>query len=81
MNISVERVEFHEDFPVSSEAYAILTDGDRYAFAWGPTYPYADEVPAEDVPAGESGIEWHDTEDDARVAMNQAVESWVELGK
>jgi hypothetical protein len=43
---------------------------------WGPKYPYADEVPAQDVPDGESGIEWYDTEDEARAAMQEAEKAW-----
>lgn len=73
----VKVLEIRENFPVQDEAYALLRGEDgRYAFAWGPTYPYADEIPAQDVQDGESGIEWHDTEDAARSAMNRAAESW-----
>lgn len=74
--VKVEVLEFREDFPNRDEAYAIMTDGERYAFAWGPQHPYADEVPAQNVKDGESGIEWYDTEDEARAAMNQAAEAW-----
>lgn len=76
MKNKVETIEIREDFPVRDEAYAILTDGERYAFAWGPKYPYADIVPAQNVKDGESGLEWFDTEDEARSAMNRAVEAW-----
>jgi len=76
VEISVDRVEIIEDFPNRDEAYAILTDGERYAFAWGPTYPYVDEVPAQDVKDGESGIEWHETENAARAAMRESVKAW-----
>lgn len=69
-------VEIHEDFPNRDEAYAILTDRERYAFAWGPTYPYADTVPAQDVKEGESGIEWYSTKEAAREAMKQAIDAW-----
>jgi hypothetical protein len=78
--VKVEIVEIREDFPVRDEAYAILTDGQRYAFAWGPTYPYADEVPAQDVRDGESGIEWYETEEEARAAMQETVEAWNTQG-
>lgn len=75
--VKVERIEFREDFPNRDEAYAILRgENGRFAFAWGPEYPYADEVPAENVPASESGLEWHDTEESARSAMNRAIEAW-----
>jgi len=75
--VKVERIEFREDFPNRDESYAILRGEDcRYAFAWGPKYPYADEVPAQDVKDGASGLEWFDTEDEARAAMNLAIEAW-----
>lgn len=77
--VKVETIEIREDFPVRDEAYAILTDGQRFAFAWGTQYPYADEVPAQDVKDGESGIEWYDSEDAARTAMNRAVEAWADI--
>lgn len=78
--IKVETIEIREDFPNRDEAYALLRGADgRYAFAWGPKYPYADEVPAQDVKDGESGIEWHDSEDAARIAMFQAVEAWADI--
>jgi len=73
----VERIEIREDFPNRDEAYAILRAEDgRFAFAWGPEYPYEDVVPAEDVKDGASGIEWFDSEGEARAAMNRAVEAW-----
>lgn len=79
--IRVEVLEFRENFPVQDEAYALLRGEDgRYAFAWGPKYPFADEVPAENVPDGESGIEWYDTEDAARTAMNAAMEACGDIG-
>jgi len=75
--VKVEMLEIREDFPVRDEAYAILRGADgRYAFVWGPKYPYADEVPAQDVKNGASGIEWCNTEDEARAAMNRAAEAW-----
>jgi len=79
VEVSVERIDIREDFPNRDEAYAILRSEDgRYAFAWGPEYPYADEVPAQDVKDGESGIEWHETENAARAAMEAALEAWNE---
>jgi hypothetical protein len=74
--IKIEQISFRADMPIRDEAYAIVTDGQRYAFAWGPTYPFADEVPAQDVKDGESGIEWFETEEAARAAMNHAAEAW-----
>jgi hypothetical protein len=76
---SVERIDIREDFPNRDEAYAILTDGPRFAFAWGPKYPYADEVPAQDVKDGTSGIEWFDTQNEARAAMEQAASAWDDI--
>jgi hypothetical protein len=79
--VKVEVLEIREDFPVRDEAYALLRGDDgRYAFAWGPTYPYAEELPAENVKDGESGFEWHDSEDAARESMNRAVEAWNTQG-
>lgn len=78
VEVSVDRVDIHEDFPNRDEAYAILTDSERFAFAWGPKLPYADVVPAQDVRDGESGIEWYDSENDARAAMEAALEAWNE---
>jgi len=76
VEVSVERIDIREDFPNRDEAYAILRgDNGRYAFAWG-AYSYADTVPAQDVKDGESGIEWFDTEADARAAMQEAEEAW-----
>jgi hypothetical protein len=75
--IKAEIIEIREDFPARDEAYAILRgENGRFAFAWGPSYPYADTVPAKDVKDGESGLEWHETEDEARAAMQAAVEAW-----
>ena len=77
VEVSVERIDIREDFPNRDEAYAILRgDNGRFAFAWGSKYPCADTVPAQDVKDGESGIEWYDTEDDARAAMEAAEEAW-----
>ena len=77
VEVSVERIDAREDFPNRDEAYAILRGADgRYAFAWGTRYPYADAVPAQDVRDGESGIEWHETEEEARAAMEAAIDAW-----
>jgi hypothetical protein len=79
--VKVEMLEIREDFPVRDEAYALLRgENGRFAFAWGPTYPYADEVPAQDVKDGESGLEWHETENAARAAMEQAASAWDTQG-
>jgi len=77
VEVSAERIDIREDFPNRDEAYAILRGADgRFAFAWGPKYPYAEQVPAQDMKDGTSGIEWHDTESDARAAMEDAVAAW-----
>jgi len=77
VKVSAERIDIREDFPVRDEAYAVMRGADgRFAFAWGPKYPYADTVPAQDVKDGTSGIEWHDTESAARAAMEDAVAAW-----
>jgi len=80
VEVSAERIDVRENFPNRDEAYALLRGEDgRYAFAWGPEYPYADTVPVQDVKDGESGIEWYDSEDAARTAMNRAVEAWADI--
>lgn len=74
--VKVERIEIREDFPVRDEAYAILRGENGYfAFAWGWKYPYANEIPSGNVPDGENGIVWYETEESARIAMNRAVDA------
>ena len=72
----VETIERREDYPVRDESYLVgrVEDG-RYFFAWGPEYPYREEVPAEDISDGESGISYHTTVDEALEAMQAAVEA------
>lgn len=80
LEAAAEVVDIREDFPNRDEAYAILKSGDRYAFAWGPKYPYdayGEPVPALDVEDGESGIEWFGSEEAARAAMQEAIEAWA----
>ena len=71
-----EELERRDDFPIDGEAYVVgrVEDG-RYYFAWGPKYPYAEELPDRSITAGESGISYHKTEAEAREAMRQAVET------
>ena len=64
-----------EDFPIDGEAYVVGEKMGRYFFAWGPEYPYVDELPSDDITRGESGIEWFDTEEDALQAYLDAVEA------
>mgnify|MGYP001497918127 CR=1 FL=1 len=78
--VKVETIEVRDDFPMRDEAYALLRGEDgRVAFAWGWKYPYAEELPAEDVKDGESGFEWYDSEDAARAAMNDAISAWESI--
>lgn len=73
----INEIERRDNFPVDGEAYVVgqAEDG-RYYFAWGPDYPYAEELPDRDISAGESGISYHKTEAEAREAMRQAIEAW-----
>lgn len=72
----VEVIERREDYPVRDEAYLVgKADDGRYFFAWGPEYPYADEVPSRDILDGESGISFHASEDEALEAMQKAIEA------
>jgi hypothetical protein len=72
--IKVDLVEMKENFPLDGEAYAILTDGSKFAFAWGPEFPFSDEVPATDLLEGEAGLQWFDSEDAARSEMLSVME-------
>lgn len=77
LKVKVEDViEMKENFPVDGEAYAVgKAENGKYFFAWGPEIPYADEVPAYDIPDGASGISWYNSKNEALAAMNQAVEA------
>jgi len=79
MNVMAKVVEViarRDDFPIDGEAYVVgKVDDGRYFFAWGPEYPFADEVPAHDVTDGESGLSYHETEEEAREAMLAAVDA------
>lgn len=71
-----------EDFPIDGEAYVVGEQFGRYFFAWGPEYPFADELPGKDITDGESGIEWFSTEEDALQAYIDAMEAFRDtLGK
>lgn len=69
-----------ENFPIDGEAYVVgevsTKAGKKYFFAWGADFPFSEDVPFEDVPDGESGIEWFQTEEEARRAMKNAIEAW-----
>ena len=72
----IEVLEMKEDYPVIDEAYTVgKADDGRYFFTWGPDLPYQDEVPAWNIPDGESGISWRESEEGARVAMQVAIEA------
>lgn len=72
-----EIIDSRENFPVDGESYIVgRGENGRYFFAWGPEIPYSEEVPAEDISDGESGISWHQTKDEALAAMKEAVEAW-----
>jgi hypothetical protein len=72
----VETIARRDDFPIDGEAYVVgKVDDGRYFFAWGPEYPFADEVPAHDIEDGESGLSYHETEEEARKAMEEAVKA------
>lgn len=70
----MEKILFVENVPVDGESYAIWTDGDRYAFAWGPEHPYNGQLQGSDVLDGESGYEWFESESSAIHVMNEALE-------
>lgn len=77
LKVKVETIlEMKENFPVDGESYAVgKAENGKYFFAWGPEYPYADEVPSYEVPDGASGIKWSSTKKEAMAAMNEAVEA------
>lgn len=75
LKVKVEEViEMKEDFPTDGEAYAVgKAENGKYFFAWGSEYPYANEVPAYEIPDGESGIKWYNTKKEALTAMNEVI--------
>lgn len=77
LKVKVEEViEMKENFPVDGEAYAVgKAENGKYFFAWGPEFPYANEVPAYEIPDGESGIKWYSTKKEALADMNESVEA------
>lgn len=77
LSVPVEEIiEIREDFPNDGEAYVVGKANGKYFFAWGPKYPFADKVPSFDIPDGESGIEWYETQKAAISAMEEAVKAW-----
>lgn len=77
LKVKVEEViEMKENFPTDSEAYAVgKAENGKYFFAWGSEYPYVNEVPAYEIPDGESGIKWYSTKKEALTDMNESVEA------
>lgn len=76
LKVKVENIlELKENYPVDGESYAVGKANDLYFFAWGSEYPYANEVPAYEIPDGESGIKWYSTKKEALADMNEAVEA------
>ncbi|UYM81212.1 ribbon-helix-helix domain-containing protein [Heyndrickxia coagulans] len=73
----LEIVELRDNFPNNGEAYAVgKAENGNYFFAWGPEYPYADEVPSYNVDDGESGIGHFPTKKHAMEAMKATVDAW-----
>lgn len=81
ITVKVDRLDIKDNFPTHGEAYAILTDGTRFAFAWGSEYPYEYEnVPREDQLAAESGVQWFETKEQAYSAQKQAIDAVTSVG-
>lgn len=38
--MAIDRIFIEDNFPIDGNAYAILTDGERFAFTWGAYHPY-----------------------------------------
>lgn len=70
-------IEMKENFPIDGEAYVVGELMGRYFFAWGPDFPFADELPEEDITDGESGIKWFATKKEALQEYLDAVDAWV----
>jgi hypothetical protein len=65
-----------EDGELLGELVETSVEQINIRFAWGPTYPYADTVPVQDVKEGESGIEWYSTKEAAHEAIEQTIIAW-----
>jgi len=68
-------IERKENFPVDGEAYIVGEVAGKYFFAWGSLFPFTDELPAEDVTNGESGIKWYETKKEALQEYLDAVDA------
>ena len=64
-----------ENFPIDGEAYVVGEQMGRYFFAWGPDFPFADELPEENITDGESGIQWYETEEEALQEYLDAIDA------
>lgn len=64
-----------ENFPIDGEAYVVGEQMGRYFFAWGSDFPFADELPAEDVTDGEGGIQWYETKKEALQEYLEAIDA------
>lgn len=77
INVKAEIIEFKNNFPNDGEAYAVgKAENGKYFFAWGWEYPFAEEVPDYNIPDGENGINWHNTEKEALADMEDAIDAW-----
>lgn len=70
-------IERKENFPVDGEAYIVGELAGKYFFAWGSTFPFADELPETDITDGENGVQWYETKKEALQEYLDAVDAWV----
>lgn len=72
----VEIFEMKDDFPIDGEAYTVgQAENGQYFFAWGPEYPFSEEVPGYDIPDGESGVQWYETKEEALQEYLDAIDA------
>ena len=75
-----EILDLRDNFPNDGEAYAVGKANEKYFFAWGSEYPFANEVPSFNIHDGESGIEWHESKESAFDAMENTIKVWDTKG-
>lgn len=68
-------IEMKENFPVDGEAYVVGEQMGRYFFAWGPSFPFADELPEKDILSGESGVQWFEKKKEALQEYLDAIDA------
>ena len=68
-------IEMKENFPVDGEAYVVGEQMGRYFFAWGSSFPFADELPEKDILNGESGIQWFEKKKEALQEYLDAIDA------